>query len=177
MRNPMKMAEPAQPPLDDARSAVSALIDGELDDTAARNLLRGLTRDDAQRARFGEYALIGDVLRGHGHDSPDLTSRVMAALEHEPTVLAPLPAPPSRRPALWLAAATVAAITWGLWSVGPKETLAPPIAASSPGMMPATAAMPGNVMPYLAAHQDFAQAVVSPSEMRFTRVNLAGAGQ
>jgi hypothetical protein len=32
-------------------------------------------------------------------------------------------------------------------------------------------------MPYLAAHQDFAQAVVAPSEMRFTKVTLVGAGQ
>jgi hypothetical protein len=33
----------------------------------------------------------------------------------------------------------------------------------------------GNAMPYLAAHQDFTQAVVAPPEMHFTKVTLAGA--
>jgi negative regulator of sigma E activity len=167
----------SQPSLDDPRSQLSALIDGELDDPRARALLGSLVRDQAERARFSEYAMIGDLLRGHRHDTPDLTARVMGALEYEPTVLAPMTKRPNRRPALWLAAATVAAITWALWSAPPNAPPTPPMAANAPGVLPTAGVESGSVMPYLAAHQDFAQAVVSPSEMRLTRVNLAGAGQ
>lgn len=144
---------------------LSVLVDGELSDEAARALLKRLTGE--QRARYREYCAIGDALRGLDGDIPELTSRVMSALEDEPTVFAPMPKTADRRPALWLAAATVAAITWGLWSAGPRDEAPAPLAANQPA----------NVLPYLAAHQDFAQAVVSPSEMRFTRVTLAGAGR
>lgn len=157
--------------------AVSALVDGELDDALARPLLRRLAPGGPERERFLEYSLIGDALRGLDHDMPDLTDRVMTALEGEPTLLSPMRKPPRQRPALWLAAATVAAITWGLWSAGPRPE-SPASLAANQNTSPAMAAnAPGNVMPYLAAHQDFAQAVVSPPEMRFTRVTLAGAGQ
>ncbi|MEW5786503.1 MAG: RseA family anti-sigma factor [Pseudomonadota bacterium] len=149
---------------------LSALFDGELDDPGARAILKDLSRDPERCRRLAEYALIGDSLRGLNRDAPHLTTRVMAALEQEPTVLAPMARPRDRRPALWLAAATVAAITWGLWSVSPRQDAPAAPMAAAPGQA-------GNVLPYLEAHQDFAQAVVAPSEMQFTRVNLAGVGQ
>ncbi len=150
---------------------LSALFDGELADEQARPLIRRLAAGGPERERFREYCLIGDALRGLDHDMPGLTNRVMAALEDEPTVLAPVRKPVSRRPALWLAAATVASITWGLWNTHPRQEVVAPLAGNPP------ASQQGNVLPYLAAHQDFAQAVVSPSEMRMTRVTLVGAGQ
>jgi hypothetical protein len=174
--NSMHTPAPAQAHEADAL-AVSALVDGELDDALARPLLRRLAPGGPERECFREYSLIGDTLRGLDHDMPDLTNRVMAALEGEPTLLAPMRKPHRQRPALWLAAAAVAAITWGLWSAGPSPE-SPASLAANPNATPAMAAnAPGNVMPYLAAHQDFAQAVVSPPEMRFTRVTLAGTGQ
>ncbi len=167
------MNNPAQHTSNEEDASLSALLDGELGDETARSLLKRLSRDDPERDRFREYSLIGDVMRGLNHDMPDLTGRVMAALEDEPTVLAPMRKTSPRRPYLWLAAATVAAITWGLWNTGPRDEPLVPLAANQ--------IMDGgpssNVMPYLAAHQDFAQAVVSPSEMHFTKVTLAGAGQ
>ena len=150
---------------------LSALADGELADESVRMLLKRLGKQSPERERFREYSLIGDVMRGYKHDMPDLTGRVMAALENEATVLAPMRKPAQRRPYLWLAAATVAAITWGLWNAGPRNEPLVPLAANQDQNGEA----PGNVMPYLVAHQDFAQAVVSPSEMRFTKVTLAGA--
>jgi len=156
---------------------LSALFDGELDDDAARAMLREATTDAALREHFREYCRIGDGLHGLGHDSSRLQTRVMAALEREPTLLAPMPKAAPRRPALWLAAATVAAITWGLWSMAPRqEDHAPRMAANEEAHL-AQAAADDRMVPYLAAHQDFAQAVVAPSEMRFTRVTLAGADQ
>ncbi|HNA28508.1 MAG TPA: sigma-E factor negative regulatory protein [Thiobacillaceae bacterium] len=153
--------------------ALSALVDGELDDGEAKAALKAVLGNARDRDTYREYCLVGDALRGYHHDTPNLTDRVMSALEREPTLLAPMPARSPRRPALWLAAATVAAITWGLWSAVPREETLAPLAANQPP--PAGEA--GNIMPYLAAHQDFAQAVVAPSEMRITRVSLAGADQ
>ncbi len=156
-------------------SRLSALLDGELDDAAARAVLREVVADAAQRKRFSEYCRIGDALRGDGHDSARLRGRVMAALREEPTLLAPMPKAAARLPALWLAAAAVAAITWGLWSMAPRQEDHARMAANEQARLPQAAHDDGRMLPYLAAHQDFAQAVVAPSEMRFTRVTLAGA--
>lgn len=148
---------------------LSALLDGELSDQRARLAIRRLGDDSDARARFAEYCVIGDLLRGHHHDLPDLTEKVMAALEDEPTVLAPRQKTPNQRPLLWLAAAACAAITWGLWSAAPRqENIAPLAATQTPAHAPA------DVAPYLAAHQDYAQAVLTAPEMHFTRVSLSG---
>jgi sigma-E factor negative regulatory protein RseA len=174
MTNPMR--DPAQSNQADERaSALSALLDGELDDQAARPILQRLSRDGAERGQFREYCAIGDALRGLDRDMPGLTHRVMAALEDEPTVLAPMRKASGRRPALWLAAATVAAITWGLWNTGPREAALVPLAATQRATPAGAGTESGNAMPYLAAHQDFTQAVVSPPEMQFTKITLAGA--
>jgi len=85
---------------------------------------------------------------------------------------APMRRPRDRRPALWLAAATVAAITWVVWQADPRQDVAVPMAVSP---APAQESLDANA--YLAAHQDFAQAVVAAAEMRFTRVSLAGGEQ
>jgi negative regulator of sigma E activity len=168
------MRDPAQHPQVD-ESALSAMLDGELGDQAALPILKRMSQGGAERGRFREYCMIGDALRGLDHDIPGLTDRVMTALESEPTLLAPMRKQDRRRPVLWLAAATVAAITWGLWDAGPRDESLAPMAANPNASLAATSIQPGNVMPYLAAHQDFAQAVVSPSEMQFTKVTLAGA--
>ncbi len=151
-----------------ADDSLSALLDGELPDPSAHRLIRELADDPERRARFAEYCAIGDLLRGHHNDLPGLTGRVMEALENEPTVLAPVRKKQQRRPLLWLAAATCAALTWGLWNAAPRQENAVPLAALQP---PANA--PADVMPYLAAHQDYAQAVLTVPEMHFTQVSLS----
>lgn len=148
--------------------ALSVLLDGELSDAEARHLLADLSVHDGQRQRLREYMAVGDALRGlHGGPAaPDLTDRVMAALEQEPTLLAPMRKPVDRRPTLWLAAAAVGALSWGLWNSLPNGAGPAPLAANTP---PAQM----DVQPYLAAHQDFAQAVIAPARMNFTQVSLA----
>lgn len=152
--------------------SLSAFLDGELSEQEARRLLRRLGDEDETRERFSEYSRIGDLMRGHRHDIPDLTDRVMAALEQEPTLLAPVKKPADRRPLLWLAAAATAAITWGLWSAAPQQETLVPLASRTEPARPAA-----EVMPYLAAHQDYAQAVATPAEAGFTLVILRGAAQ
>ena len=154
-------------PTDDG---LSAFLDGELSPEAAGHTLRHLSVNALHQQRLREYMAVGDALRGlHAvPGAPDLTDRVMAALEREPTVLAPMRRTPDRRPALWLAAAAVGAISWGLWSSLPGDREAIPLAAN-------TAPVGVDVQPYLAAHQDFAQAVIAPAEMNFTQVSLVEA--
>jgi len=150
---------------DGAYDNLSALLDGELSDQGARLAIRQLRDDPTRQARFAEYCAIGDLLRGQHEDLPGLTRKVMAALDDEPTVLAPLRKPREKRPLLWLAAAASAAITWGLWSALPSQESSAPLAAIP---------TPADVMPYLVAHQDYAQAVLTTPEMHYTRVALSG---
>lgn len=164
----MKTATQAVPLPDHEEDALSAFLDGELSDEQARQVLRNLDIDSAARDKAWSYMAVGDALRGlhAAPPSPHLTDRVMAALEQEPTVLAPMRKPSDRRATMWLAAAAIGAIAWGLWQSLPDRGPAIPLAAND--LHP-----PMDVQPYLAAHQDFAQAVIAPAEMNFTQVSLA----
>ncbi len=163
------MMQPVQQ-LQNEDEDLSALVDGELSDEEARDMLKRICASDGESERMMGYFAVGDALRGLASHVPDLTQRVMAALDDEPTVLAPMRRTRSRQPYFWLAAATVTAIAWGVWSVSPQEPSGLQIAA-----LPAN--QPESVVPYLAAHQDYAQALVSTPEMSFTRVNLAEVGR
>lgn len=169
----MQATKPAPVPGDATLQATgpelwSALLDGELSDAEAREALSRLGSSSWVQVRLREYMALGDALRGlHGGDAESgFTDRVMAALEQEPTLLAPMRRGPDRRPGLWLAAAAVGAITWGLWSSLPEDKVPAPLVAAPANV---------DVQPYLAAHQDFAQAVIAPAEMSFTQVSLVEA--
>lgn len=165
---------------DDDTEWVSALFDGELEHADLQGATDRLGAEGM--LKWHEYALIGDVLRGYLVEPSDLLSRVHNQLEQEPTVLAPaplLPAPVHYRPYYWFAAAaTVAAITWGVLSVSPlvghEQTV--PMAAHEQTVSVAHS-MSGEVRDYLVAHQDYAYAVANETEMRITTVSLAGEAQ
>jgi anti-sigma factor RsiW len=170
--NSMNIQTQYEQPDPRAREAeqLSALIDGELSADQARLAIQRIGQGSTDRARLSEYVAIGDAMRGLSAQHGDFTRRVMARLEKEPVLLAPTPtAAPGkseRRPVLWLAAATAAVITWGLWQSSPRDEVAVPLAAVQPAVQDVEA------MPYLAAHEDFAQAVISAPEMRFTKASL-----
>ncbi|WP_421223577.1 sigma-E factor negative regulatory protein [Aeromonas sp. 602293] len=72
------------------KEQISALMDGDLSDA---EVLNELEMDSDLQATWGRYHLIGDAMRG---DLPvnlqlDLSDSIMAALEDEPTILAPKP--------------------------------------------------------------------------------------
>jgi sigma-E factor negative regulatory protein RseA len=73
---------------------VSALMDGELEESEAEVELSRAKGDPAMREAWDTYHLIGDALRGQAALSADVLAKVSSALEQEPTVLAPR----SRRP-------------------------------------------------------------------------------
>ncbi|HDX8435225.1 TPA: transcriptional regulator [Aeromonas dhakensis] len=72
------------------KEQLSALMDGDLSDV---EVLNELGTDPALQETWSRYHLIGDAMRG---DLPvnlqlDLSDSIMAALEDEPTILAPKP--------------------------------------------------------------------------------------
>ena len=72
------------------KEQLSALMDGDLNDV---EVLGELGMDPALQDTWSRYHLIGDAMRG---DLPvnlqlDLSDSIMAALEDEPTILAPKP--------------------------------------------------------------------------------------
>ncbi|MFQ1788507.1 sigma-E factor negative regulatory protein [Aeromonas veronii] len=72
------------------KEQISALMDGDLSEA---EVLNELEMDSDLQDTWGRYHLIGDAMRG---DLPvnlqlDLSDSIMAALEDEPTILAPKP--------------------------------------------------------------------------------------
>lgn len=94
---------------------ISALMDGELDESTRRVATDELLKKDKARNTWARYHLISDTLRQNLPAGIDrqFSSRVMAALDDEPTVLAPsVPqaSPLTRRLAGFAVAASVAAV-------------------------------------------------------------------
>ncbi len=170
-------------PDQDADAWVSALLDGELDDAETRRAISRLRDDGAAGARWREYCAVSDALHGDAGASDAFMARFRDALESEPTVLAPMRA---RRiqpaPYLWTAAAAaMAAITWTVWTAAPTEPGVAPMAtaqslAALDVKQAANDVMPAkkHLEPYLAAHQDYAYAVVSMPDLVVEKVSLAG---
>ena len=78
---------------------LSSLIDGELDEAQQRHAFDALDRDVEARDRWERFHLASDALHGNLPRAidPRFASRVMAAIEDEPTILAP---PPPRKPSV-----------------------------------------------------------------------------
>jgi sigma-E factor negative regulatory protein RseA len=72
------------------KERVSALLDDALDEEASSRLFESIKRDAGLRRDWESYCLIGDVLREDTPLSTDFTSKVMASLSDEVTVLAPV---------------------------------------------------------------------------------------
>jgi len=69
------------------KDKLSALLDGDLDERVSGAVLDSMRHEPDLKARWDDYCLIGDVLRGESQGSTGFTARVMAGLELEPTVL------------------------------------------------------------------------------------------
>ncbi len=100
----------------DRRENVSALVDDEVRGAELRSLLDDLRQDSELQGCWSRYHLVSDALHANLSlaDATRLSERVWAALEDEPTVLAPrrnTRLPPLAKQAAGLAiAASVAAI-------------------------------------------------------------------
>jgi negative regulator of sigma E activity len=174
-------------PDQDPDAWVSALIDGELDDAETKRAFGRLREDAGAAARWATYCQVSDALHGDHGDTDAFMARFRGALEAEPTVLAPLPArKPRVAPYLWTAAAAaMATITWTVWTAAPTggdvtapmaETRARAVASARPAANDADPARQ-RLEAYVAAHQDYAYAVVSMPDITVEKVSMAGPNQ
>ncbi len=140
---------------------LSSLMDGELESREADRVIGRCCGDESLKQTWRAYHLIGEALRGERPCASASTRRIMAALDREPTVLAP------RRRAVasagriaFAAAASVATVAVVGW-IGVQDraaTPAPVVAATAPARPAAQPVVAENVVPlknvneYLVVH-------------------------
>ena len=147
---------------EDMKTRISALMDGELEGHEIADTLGELRRSEDLRSEWCDCQLIGAALRDESKLELDVTARVMAALELEPTVIAPARRRTDtwQRPLLALAAsaAGVAVVAW--LALVPGGDLAParePVLASvRQATVPVQAQSTPRLQEYLVAHQAYA---------------------
>lgn len=151
---------------------VSALMDGELDEHQARQIIAGIKQQGELRERWDTFHLIGDTLRGECHLPPHFGARLAQRLAQEPTVLAPRRSTLKHTTAYALSAAAslsaVALVAWTALSANSPlsnpntPATQPQIAQVEPAAVPAapivqltSMSSEGNMNEYLLAHQGF----------------------
>ncbi|MCX9158278.1 sigma-E factor negative regulatory protein [Niveibacterium sp. 24ML] len=153
---------------------ISALFDGELDAAETDRVMQALRGDHSARARWSECALIGDTLRGEAEFSKDLTAAIMARLDDEPTVLAPVVrSAPANRGLRWdrylPIAATVAGVAVVGW-MGLRSEVGP---AQMALVKPAVVVQPVSAndadRAYLLAHHGYSGAQTVPAVGYYVR--------
>lgn len=147
---------------------ISAMMDGEIEGHEAHQAMLRLSDTGSARESWSTYHVIGDVMRGDALPAFDISGRVMAALEAEPTVLAPRRAPRASSRAFTYAlsaAASISAVAVVGWMVFSTTNVANPPVEMARAVAPAVAdaqlvSSPndGQMNEYLLAHQG-----VSPS--------------
>jgi len=143
---------------------ISALMDGELDDNAAKAVLTELKRNNELRDAWFDYHLIRDVIGQTGIISCNISERFEQKLAGEPVIFTP------RRPMLiqtkiaaFSVAASVAAIAMVVWVVlqssadKAKENVAATPQSKAAAMLASLPRYPFNSTfhEYLLAHQEF----------------------
>lgn len=112
------------------KQQLSALMDGESDFERCEHVFLAAKSDGEVARAWREYHLIGDVMRGDLSMRMDMTSRVLAKLDEEPVVLAPVTNISASRHRLnkfsWSIAASVAAAFFvGLFVLNQQQSVAP----------------------------------------------------
>jgi len=140
------------------KDRLSALMDGELDDKSATEVIEALGHDQEAVRTWRTYQLISDALRESRLLSADFTARFSQQLAKEPTVLAPRSM--QRESRKWVAlsaAASIAAVALVGWVAFAPPPGSVPVAqvqteaAKPPVMVP----LPNSANDYLLAHQAF----------------------
>jgi len=140
------------------KQEISALMDGELFEDEAEDLLDRIRRDSDTHKDWAVYHLIGDVLRQPEHIHCDLSAKVRERMQDEPIVLAPrgrAVKQKMRTVALSAAASLAAAgvVAWMSLQIGPEA--APQMAMQQPDLRPVSAQIKPKSNDYLMAHQEF----------------------
>lgn len=156
------------------KSKISALMDGELGEQDASNVIRVIQGDDDLREEWKAYHLIGDTLRQSSRLSTDVSFSVNQKLKTEPTVLFPKASNIPKQQkykvfAFSMAASVVAMVSaWAIMynaSYVPQQTLvaenpshnsnltAVPVMVSSPTVL--NNYPPVEINEYLFVHREF----------------------
>jgi len=173
---------------DDCAQRLSALLDGELDADGCRALVERLHQDEDACRTWALLNCVGDAMRSAdvaAYHSAGFVARVSAALEREPTVLAPAALPPRSTVRRWLlpgagaAAAAAVLIAVGLPSrqaATPEATIAKAPAATATAVVSAPQPVidrSPQLERYLAAHRELADATVMPYSTPYVRTSGA----
>jgi sigma-E factor negative regulatory protein RseA len=152
--------------------AISALMDGELSADDARRQIGNLKNDPALRARWDDFHLIGDALRGETQLTPQFGEALAKRLAAEPTVLAPRRLRSNIKHVTTYAmsaAASLVAVALVAWVAlaptapivpatalvaGPTQAPRPIVPAETPPSI-ASVSSEGHMNEYLLAHQGF----------------------
>jgi sigma-E factor negative regulatory protein RseA len=146
---------------------ISSLVDSELDTQESERAIKACCGSEELKQAWVAYHVIGEVMRGEGAARRTSTARLMAALEKEPTVLAPGRAPRragqgAMRVAFAVAAsvATVSVVAWiglqGRQDAAPVTVAKAPTATEAAGagsVVPRSAGVPIAVNDYLTVHR------------------------
>lgn len=136
------------------KDQLSALMDAEIDTEDAPHLFTALKSDVKLQAAWSEYHLIGDVMRGSDSLNADFTSKLMAKLEAEPTVLAPHAMKKAFKPSVaFSVAASAAAVFFVGWMVLQQQ-----LHSTNDGLpaqsIAANTMTPESIDGYMQAHQE-----------------------
>lgn len=148
------------------KERLSELMDGELDDRSAAEVLQALGSDREAVRTWRTYQLISDAMRENRLLSADFAARLAGRLAAEPTVLASRARREQSRTqsrtwfALSAAAslAGVALVGWMALAPKPQTIPAPtpaPVAQMQPERKPNIVPLPTTANDYLLAHQGF----------------------
>lgn len=142
---------------------ISALMDGEVDEKSAAQLIEALARDAEAIRTWRSYHLIGDAMRGGMLLSERFTERVAQRLAAEPTVLAPrrMRTESPRLFTMSALAASFAAVAFVGWmAFAPQPQVVAPVAqVKAPVEKPPMIPLPNAANDYLLAHQGFSPRV------------------
>jgi sigma-E factor negative regulatory protein RseA len=151
------------------KDRISALMDGELDDRSAAEVIEALGRDREALLVWRFYHVISDAMRESRVLSEGFSARLAERLAAEPTVLAPRAAAAGvqAEKRTWFAlsaAASLAAVALVGWmAFAPQPGIAPeakaPAAQLAADVKPAMVPLPTAANDYLLAHQGFSPRV------------------
>ena len=143
------------------KDRLSALMDGELDDRSAAEVIKALGSDREAVRAWRTYQLISDAMRQSRLLSADFTARFSGRLAQEPTVFAPRAMQTESRKWLAMSAAAsvaaVALVAWVAFAPQPEVKTAAPLAQAEP--KPNIVPLPSAANDYLLAHQGFSPRV------------------
>ena len=140
------------------KQSISVLMDGELFEDEAEDLLGKIKDDSTLRKNWAVYHLIGDALRQPDHIHCDLSAKVRERLREEPVVLVSRARVAKRKIRTWAisAAATLAAVSTVAWmslQISPEG--APKMAMQQNAVRPVNTQARSSANDYLIAHQEF----------------------